>query len=377
MTVALVAGAIANKAGNGGAAWTRLSWATGLARLGFDVHVVEQLAPGAGGEAEAEAETWFAEVLGDFGFTGRSTLLRADGSTAVGLDLGDLRQLAAEAAMLVNISGHLRIPDILDCVGTTVFVDLDPGYTQLWHADGTAPLAPHDHWFTVGALVGTPSCSLPTCGLRWRPTLQPVLLDEWPARHPVPVDRFTTVASWRGPYGRVDHDGQTLGAKVHEFRRFVELPMSSSATFELCLDIHPADGADRALLEENGWRLTDPASAVPDPHAFRRYVQASPAELSVAQGVYVHARTGWFSDRSVRYLASGRPVLVQDTGFSGTLPVGEGLLCFTTPAEAADGAEALQSDWELHAKAARALAEDYFGAERVVGQLCEAVDVAP
>jgi hypothetical protein len=373
MTVALVAGAVANKPGNGGAAWTRLSWALGLARLGFDVHVVEQLAPG----AHPDAETWFAEVLGDVGLTGRSTLLRSDGTAAAGLALGDLVELAAEAALLVNISGHLARRDVVDRVGTAVFVDLDPGYTQLWHVDGSAPLAPHDHWYTVGTLVGTPACSLPTGGLPWRPILQPVVLDDWPAQPPAPGDRFTTVGSWRGPFGPVSHRGRTLGAKVHEFRRFLDLPGRADASFELCLDIHPADHADRAALDGHGWTVVDAATAVPDPHAFRRYVQTSDAELSVAQGVYVHPRTGWFSDRSVRYLASGRPVVVQDTGFGDALPVGEGLLAFGTPDEAAVAVRAVQADPERHARAARALAEEHFAAEQVLGRLCEEVDVAP
>ncbi|MEX2658821.1 MAG: hypothetical protein WD232_03915 [Acidimicrobiales bacterium] len=373
MTTAIVAGAIASKAGNGGAAWTRLSWALGLARLGFDVHVVEQL--GAGPDPASEA--WFAEIMGDFGLTGHSTLLRADGTTAVGLGRAALVELAATSALLVNISGHLADSAILNAAGTTVFVDLDPGYTQLWHADGTAPLAPHDHWYTVGTLVGTSQCPLPTGGLPWRPTQQPVVLDDWPVQPSVVCDRFTTVASWRGPYGPVTLGDRTLGAKVHEFRRFLDLPRLVGAELELCLEIHPADTADRVDLEQHGWQLVDAASTVGDPHAFRRYVQGSPAELSVAQAVYVHAVTGWFGDRSVRYLASGRPVLVQDTGFSRSLPTGEGLLAFHDLASAAAGAAAVADDPERHAKAARVIAEECFAAERVLGRLCEEVGVAP
>jgi hypothetical protein len=373
VTVALVAGAVANKPGNGGAAWTRLSWAMGLARVGFDVHVVEQLAPG----APADAESWFAEIMGDFGFSGRSTLLRPDGATASGLPAADLADLAGDAALLLNISGHLDRPELVERAATTVFVDLDPGYTQLWHADGSAPLAPHDHWFTVGGLLGTPACSLPTGGIRWRPVVQPVPLSEWPVQRPVPCERLTTVAAWRGPFGPVVHDGRTMGGKVHEFRRFLGLQGLVDAELELCLEIHPADGTDRAALEEHGWRIVDPAVVTPDPHAFRRYVQGSGGELSVAQGLYVHARTGWFSDRSVRYLASGRPVVVQDTGFSSLLPVGEGLLAFSTVEEAAACIGAVQADWERHAKAARALAEEHFAAERVLAGLCEEVGVAP
>ncbi|HVM51638.1 MAG TPA: hypothetical protein VM262_00445 [Acidimicrobiales bacterium] len=373
MTTALVAGAVANKPGNGGAAWTRLSWAVGLARLGFDVHVVEQLAPG----ADAHAEDWFAEVMGDFGLTCRSTLLRADGSTAAGLPHAQLVDLAASAALLLNISGHLTDPKLTEGPATTVFVDLDPGYTQLWHADGTAPLERHDHWYTVGALIGTKGCAIPTDGIAWRPTLQPVVLDDWPVQPPVPCDRFTTVASWRGAYGPVAFGGDTLGTKAHEFRRFLDLPRRVEADLELCLEIHPGDDADRTALERNGWHLVEPAATAGSPHAFRAYVQSSPAELSVAQAVYVHPRTGWFSDRSVRYLASGRPVLVQDTGFSEVLPVGEGLLAFDDDDAAVAGARAIAADVDRHARAARALAAEWFDAKRVLGRLCEEVGVAP
>jgi hypothetical protein len=372
MTVALVAGALANKPGNGGAAWTRLSWTLGLAQLGFDVHFVEQI-----GAPDPAAEEWFAEVVGDAGLGHRATLLRADGTTATGLPLADLSDLAAGAAVLVNISGHLREPAVVERVGTRVFVDLDPGYTQIWHARGDAPLAPHDHWYSVGELVGRPACSLPTGGIRWRPVRQPVVLADWPVQEPLAVDRCTTVASWRGPFGTIEHQGRTVGGKVHEFRRFACLARMVEPTLELATDIAPADGGDRRRLLELGWKVRDAAAVAGGPDAFRRYVQGSPAELSVVQGTYVHTRTGWFSDRSVRYLASGRPVVVQDTGFSATLPVGEGLLAFTTPEEAARAVGAVVADPGRHARAARALAEEHFAAPVTLGRLCEEVGIAP
>jgi hypothetical protein len=372
VTTALVAGAVANKAGNGGAAWTRLSWTLGLARLGFDVHFVEELAP----RAPDQAIDWFQEVMGDAGLTARCTLLHADGSTATGRTIGELEELAAESPLLLNISGHLRREEIVKRPTRRVYIDLDPGYTQLWHADGTAPLQPHDHWYTVGALVGTAACPLPTAGLEWHPINQPVVLDQWQVQEPVSCDRFTTVASWRGPYGPVLLGNETLGSKVHEFRRFVELPTQVDATFELCLDIHPGDDADRAELVRRGWRITHPAT-VASPERFRKYVQGSAAEFSVAQSVYTRATTGWFSDRSVRYLASGRPTVVQDTGFSQTLPVDEGILTFTTPDEARRAVTAACTEPDRHAKSARAIAEEHFDAVKVLGRLCEEVGVAP
>jgi hypothetical protein len=374
--VAIVAGAVANKARNGGATWTRLSWARGLAQLGFAVHFVEQLSP----TAPAGAAAYFARVMGAFGMDGSSTLLRPDGTTAAGLTVEELRELAAEAPLLLNISGHLTVPEITGAVGRRVFVDLDPGFTQIWEATGkgAANLEGHDFWFTVGENIGTTGCIVPTNGRPWRPIRQPVVLEDWPAA-PLPANdpfRFTTVASWRGPYGPVEYRGRTFGVKAHQFRRFLPLPGRGPGTYELALDIHPADGKDRAALEEHGWRLVG-TDLVADPHAFRNYVHGSGAEFSVAQSVYVDTASGWFSDRTVRYLASGRPALVQDTGFSRTYPTGEGLVAFTTLDEAVAGAASIIADYEDHCRAARALAEEWFAANRVLGRLCEEVGVAP
>src|SRR5262249_13579120 len=162
--------------------------------------------------------------------------------------------------------------------------------------------------------------------IRWRRTRQPVVLDQWSLSCTPESDRFTTVASWRGPFGPVEYGGKLYGLKLHEFRKFIELPRRSRRTFEIALDIHEADANDRPNLESHGWRLVDPRVTAGDPEAFRRYIQASAAEFSVAQGIFVDTNSGWFSDRTVRYLASGKPALVQETGFSRNLPVGVGLV---------------------------------------------------
>jgi hypothetical protein len=189
--------------------------------------------------------------------------------------------------------------------------------------------------------------------------------------------RFTTVGSWRGAYGPVEHAGHTFGVKAHQFRRFLPLPQRAPGTYELALEIHPADDKDRAALDEHGWRLVDVGRAAGDPAAFRRYVQQSGAEFSVAQSMYVDTRSGWFSDRTVRYLASGRPALVQDTGFSRIYPTEEGLVAFTSLDDAVAGAAGILGDYDRHCGAARALAEEWFAADRVLGRLCEEVGVAP
>lgn len=366
-----VAAPLAAKPGSGGPAWVWMSWARGLARLGLDVWLVEE------GAVDDPAVRWFERVVARFGLGGRAALVDADRGVVSGPCAATLRA-AARDAVLVNISGNLRAPALFETFRRRVYLDLDPGFTQFWHAAGLegASLAGHDDFFTVGELIGTPRCSIPTSGIDWRPVRQPVLLDDWPVVTGPTGGRFTTVASWRPPFGPVEHEGRRYGLKVHEFRRFIELPRRSTQAFELALDIHPADDADRMALLEHGWRLADPREVAGDVDAFRSYVQRSGAEFSVAQGVYVDTRSGWFSDRTVRYLASGRPALVQDTGFSETLPVGEGLVPFGTLDEAVAGAADIAARSAAHSAAARRIAETCFAHDAVLPRFCADTEIA-
>ena len=197
------------------------------------------------------------------------------------------------------------------------------------------------------------------------------MLADWPLSDDSAPGRFTTVGAWRGAFGVIERDGHMYGLKVHEFRKVMELPTKVPLDFEIALDIYPGDDRDRKSLEEHGWHLVRPAEAVRGPQQFRRYVQGSGAEFSVAQGIYVDTNSGWFSDRSVRYLASGRPALLQDTGFSANYPVGEGLVAFRTLDDAAAGAERIAADYPAHRAAARALAEERFDSDRVLPRFLE------
>jgi hypothetical protein len=345
MSAALVGGALANKPHNGGNAWSRLSWLRGLQRLGVDVAFVEQVDAPTG-----EQRAWFHDVLGEI-----------PGWLVVpGEPLPDaLRAAAADADVLLNIGGHVTHPELLPAPRRRVYLDDDPCYTQLWRLrlDG------HDLFFTFGANIGTADCAIPTCGLEWRPTRPPVVLEDWPPA--VNGGRtFTTVATWRHPYGRVDGYGQ----KLDEFRRFIELPRRCGQRFELALDIDPAETPDLDRLAANAWTIVEPP---PTLAAFRDYVRHSGAEFSAAQGVYVETHSGWFSDRSVRYLASGKPVVVQETGFSSTLPSDDGLIGFSTLDEAVAGVERVAADYDRHAQAARSLAETWFDSDAIVGALLE------
>jgi hypothetical protein len=200
-----------------------------------------------------------------------------------------------------------------------------------------------------------------------------VVLEHWPAQKPEPGGAFTSIASWRGPFGPVEYQGKTYGLRVHEFRKFAALPRLSSAQFDLALDIDPAETKDISLLAENGWRLLDPRQVAGSPARYRQFVQQSGAELMIAKNMYVASRGGWFSDRSLCYLASGRPVLAQDTGFTDRYPSGEGLVAFTTLEEAVAGVDTICRDYPRHARAARAIAEEYFDSDKVLGRLLEKV----
>ncbi len=394
MSVVIVGGALANKPGYGGEAWVRMSWVRGLRRLGLEAYLVERIEPrvcsDTAGRAAPFTESrnldWFRKVARRFELAEAAVLVCGQGEEVHGMSLPELRDLAAEADLLVNISGHLPLDGSagtplegwLRPVRRKVYVDLDPGFTQFWHAAGDpgARVADHDLHFTVGENVGSSDCGIPTNGLRWRPIRQPVLLEDWPVVAPEEPDRLTTVASWRGSYGPVRHDGKRYGLKAHEFRKYLELPSLAPGRFEVALDIHPADRKDLEALRGHGWRVTDPKEVAGSADAFRSYIQRSGAEFSVAQGIYVETASGWFSDRSARYLASGRPTLLQDTGFSRNLPVGEGLVPFRTLREAAAGARRIARDYGAHARAARALAEEHFDARRVLGRFLEEVEAA-
>jgi hypothetical protein len=382
-----VSGALANKPRNGGAAWTRLSWALGLKRLGHEVYFIEQIAPGTcvdsrGASCGLDSSmnlAFFREVTEAFGLGSTSALISESDGRTIGLRQTKLAQVADAADLLVNISGHLTLSTLKSRFRKRAFIDLDPGYTQFWHAQRIAEeqFVDHDAYFTVGENIGTTSCRIPTGDVHWRPIRQPVVLDQWPVSADASSRGFTTVASWRGPYGRATHDGVQFGLRAHEFRKFVALPTLASYTFEVAIDLDPADRTDRETLVKHNWRVVDPKSVAPNPCGFRRYIQQSGAECSIAQGIYVETQSGWFSDRTVRYLASGKPALVQDTGFGRTYPTGRGLVPFRTLDEAARGAQRIMRDYETHSRAARAIAGEFFDSDKVLGTLLREMGVMP
>jgi len=375
----VVSGALANKPKNGGEAWVRMSWIRGLQRLGCEVTFVEEIAERACVDDVGRPENfkrslnrrWFGSVVGSFGLDKSSSLLCGRRAT-IGLERSVVEDRLAQCDLLVNISGNLVDEKLRARARRTAYVDLDPGFTQFWLGcpERNFELQDHDCYFTVGANIGTPECSIPTGGISWIPMWPPVVLEDWfvanTERRPKP--RFTTVGSWRGPFGPVERDGERLGLKVHEFRKFIGVPEAvGDAQFEIALSIDPIETADLELLAAHRWNLVDPVESAGTPDYFARYVAASDAEFSVAQEMYVATRSGWFSDRTTRYLASGRPVLVQDTGFAERLPTGRGLLAFSDVGSAVAGARSILDDYPEHARAARMIAEEHFDSDRVLG----------
>jgi hypothetical protein len=373
----LLSGRIAAVPHQGGATWAVLQYLLGFKRLGHDVFFVEPvgeaaLRPADTPLARSTNAAYFGRVMAEFGLEETSALLLVGAQQTVGLPYDRLHEIARRADVLVNISGLLADEALTDNIPLRAYLDLDPAFTQLWQAVQGIDMrfAGHSHFVTVGQSIGQPGCDVPTCGLEWIPTPQPVLLERWPAAGHVTCDALTTVANWRG-YGSIEHEGVLYGQKVHSLRQFFSLPTLTEEKFALALAIHPKEGKDLAALRDNGWRVIDPARVAHTPVSYQRFIQGSKAELGIAKSGYVAARCGWFSDRSACYLASGRPVIAQETGFGRFLPVGAGLFAFEAIEEVLASIEALNGDYDRHARAARAVAEEYFDSDRVLVRLLE------
>ena len=216
---------------------------------------------------------------------------------------------------------------------------------------------------------------MPACGYDWIKTLQPVVLDCWPVAHRIVHDALTTVGSWRG-YGSFEYDGVFHGQKAHSLRPLIALPTRTSERFLLALDIYPEETKDLEALARHRWELVDPGKVASTPARYRRFIRGSKAEFGLVKHGCVASPCGWFSDRSVCYLASGRPVLAQETGFSRYLPTGEGLFAFSSEDEALAAIEALNADYPRHARAARAIAEEHFDSDKVLPRILAAVGAA-
>lgn len=381
MTV-IVSGMVGGVPRQGGATWAVLQYVLGLRRLGHDVVFLEQvpataLLPAGAPLGHAENAWYFRNVMVKFGLEHSSALLLEGTHETVGLEYADVRQAAERADVLINVAGMLTDEELVRHIPIRVYLDLDPVFTQLWHDQYHIDMrfAGHTHFVTVGLGIGSSECPVPTCSIEWITTVQPVVLDQWPVADRVTCDALTTIANWRG-YGSVERDGVFYGQKAHALREYIHLPRLVDANFVLALAIHPDEVKDLEALAENGWQIVDPAVVAATPDDYRRFIQGSKAEIGIAKSGYALSRSGWFSDRSVCYLASGKPVVAQDTGFSRYLPTGAGLFGFTTAEEAAEAIERMERDYRHHAHAARGLAERCFDSDRVLSSLLQRIGAA-
>jgi hypothetical protein len=363
----IVSGAIAGAQGQGGAVWAVLQYLLGFQRLGWEVVFVEPHdldRPWSRSTVRA-----CSAVLDRHGVPTWALVDPTSGETA-GLDRTALKACAAAADLLINVSGMLTDPDVLDHVPVRAYLDLDPAFVQLWHdIEGIdMRLDGHSHFVSIADVIGDPGCPIPTCGREWIPTLPPVALDEWPVAGAHRDEALTTVANWRG-YGSIDHDGIRYGQKAHSWRPFTDLPARSGHRFAPALAIHRDETDDVRALREGGWTLLDPAVVAATTDDYRDFVRGSWAELAIAKSGYVLSGSGWFSDRSACYLASGRPVIAQDTGFTRRLPTGQGLFAFADSDDVIAALDELRADYEAHRHGARRIAEEHLESDGVLTAL--------
>jgi hypothetical protein len=291
------------------------------------------------------------------------------GQATHGMAFEEIVRIAKSSDLLLIIGGRLRVPEIVENAGSVAYIDQNPAKTQVYDSEYGVDYGfdDYDHFFTMGLNIGSAACELPTRDRAWHGIFPPVMLPLWPETTNDGCGTFTTISTWAGRH-TFNYKGRFSGEKADQWRQFAGLPSKTGQALEIALSFEPHYEPDVRLLRDNCWRLSD-AGQLNSLGDYKRYIAGSRAEFSVANNRYVEFKTGWFSDRSARYLAAGKPVLVQSTGIEDHLPTGKGLLTFSTMEEAIDGIEAINRDYPDHCRAARALAKDYFDSTRVLSRM--------
>ncbi|MDQ3706230.1 MAG: glycosyltransferase [Chloroflexota bacterium] len=370
----IVSGAI-GRSYVGGQAWVYMQYLAGLRDLGHEVYYLEDC----GEESwvyhweEQQLTTdldypaaYVNSCLSLIGFNDR-WIYRA-GSEARGMAVEQFEQLCSGADLLLVRAVPLTVwRKEYDLPRRRAFIDVDPGFTQVSLLNGdlalTSTVDRCERLFTYGQGIGRPDCLMPTAGRDWIKTVPPLALAYWPVAEGADATHFTTVIRWRG-FRDAEYNGVKYGQRDREFPHYIDLPSLTRQPFRVA-----ALGADLESLAEHGWDAVSGEVESLTPQRYQRFIQSSRAEFGVAKHLYVEMRTRWFSDRSVCYLASGRPVLVQSTGIEDLLPTGEGIVTFRSLEEAAAGVDRINSDYERHRRAARQIAETCFAAEHVLSDL--------
>jgi GT2 family glycosyltransferase len=361
-----------------GVVWQTLHYLLGFERLGYDAYYVEthgrtpsMLMTREDDDGSAYAAAYIAAIMRRFGLGDRwAYLALQDEGRCFGMSERALEHLYGSAALLVNLHGGTLPRPELCATDRLVYVETDPVQLQVELASGLEAtiefLEAHCAFFTFAENSGAPDCGLPVSDrFAFHPTRQPVVTELWEPRSPPASNVFTTIGNWRQHWRDVSFGGDVYTwSKHHEFEKLLALPERLGSRFELALSSYEED--DRATLERHGWRVAHALDFSTDLRRYHSYIADSYGEFTVAKDQNVRLRTGWFSDRSATYLAAGRPVIVQDTGFSSSLPTGEGLFAFASADEVADAVARIDADPDRHRRAARELAHEYFEAETVL-----------
>lgn len=372
-----------------GVAWQNLHYLLGFERLGCETYYVEthartpsMLMSRADDDSSALAAEFIASLMRRFGMADRWAFraLHDDGR-CFGMSEAELERLYGSADLLINLHGGTQPYPELAATGRLVYLETDPVQLQLELQHGLQEtidfLEPHSAFFSFAENWGNPDCRLPRSErFQFLTTRQPVVLDLWPDRSPQPANVFTTIGNWRQDWRDVTFEGERYTWSKHqEFLKHVHLPERSGQAFELALS--SCEPPERQMLREHGWRVRDGLEVSRGIDRYRDYIGASRGEFTVAKEQNVRLRTGWFSDRSATYLASGRPVITQETGFGNVLPSGAGLFGFESPDDALAAVEEVDADYSRHASAAREIAREYFSHEVVLGKLLDDLGVRP
>ena len=363
----------------GGMGWQAVHYLVGLRRLGHDVFYVEDAgAPPYDPRTRSVVEDcaygveFLRRTMERFDLGDRWAFWDESGGTCHGLDRRRLLELYGEADALLNLCGATRLrQEHLRCP-VRMYVETDPVHEQVRLAAGDRStrefLDAHTHHATYGENLGQPGCPIPLPRYAWTATRPPVVVDLWDYRPDPDCEALTTVATLKNVGKDVSYDGETYyWSKDVNFARFADLPGRTAQPLEIALDT--SDPAIRAGFAARGWRLADAYARSADLDVYTEYVQRSRGEFTVAKDIYARTRSGWFSDRSVCYLAAGKPVITQDTGFTKLVPTGRGLFSFDSLEEATAAVQELNRDYGAHCRAARALAAEYFGSDTVLRDL--------
>ncbi|HXV62283.1 MAG TPA: hypothetical protein VEK15_16400 [Vicinamibacteria bacterium] len=361
---------VASYAQGGGHFWVYMQYAQGLRRLGVDVLWLEKISQVGDGHADEGGLETFYQRMDQYGLGGKTILYVSDQSTEetryefLNVSYSEARRLLRGADLLLNFQYDMN-PSLLEWFARTALVDIDPGLLQFWISTGQLSVRPHDVYFTIGETVGTAAARFSDCGLSWMHISPPICLDLWPYSFDPDCRAFTTVSHWLTRDWIRDESGLWENTKRVSFMEFLRLPQLTNQQLELALNLEKAD-EDRRNLERNGWRVRDASQVVGSPEKYQSYIRGSRGEFSCAKPSCMRFENAWVSDRSICYMASGKPVVVQNTGPSSYLPNNEGLYRFTTMEEALAAFEAINSDYERNCRAAREIAESLFDSRPIL-----------